>query len=398
MIISLIPIIYGVIRNGHEGFAASVVALIAVADLLAIIGNRKVNFKSYGKELWIGISVMIIEIPIQLLVYGGEHYGTWSAFWGISTLALMVVSIPILVRKRYGIIIWKTIEFIGVFNAVLIILQYSLRVVGIRLDQFGFLSDLLFQAWEFQGGAFFRACGMFSEPSHFAEVGLLTLFYCLFISNDYKKSILVGMALFLSTSSLGILGSIMLVILYVLGMDQFTKVKKSVKGIIVILTILVVVMATWWASESTNIVIQRLFSGGSMSVRMMRSFELYSVMDIPGKIIGIGLLNQEYYLNYHNIILASDNYETLVTNREFAQTFGYLLCTTGILGLISFGKPFWNMAMENRWRVKSLLLLFLIVCMTCCILTRYAFLLYLLAIYALIDYEKWSTNPTKNKG
>ncbi len=394
LIVSLVPILYGVIRNGHENYNASVIGLIIAADIIAIIGNRKIIFKSYGKELWLGLTIIALEIPLQIVFFGNEYYGKWSAFWGLVTIAIMVFSISFILKKRYGIIIWKTIEVIGLFNAFLIIIQYVGKIVGIRLDNISGLSDILFKTWEFQGGAFFRASGMFSEPSHFAELGLLALFYCLFVDNNIKKSVFLVIALLLSTSSLGILGSLMLVILYVLGMDQFTNIKKGIKTLIVILTLLIVVVTIWWASESTNIVIQRLFSGGSMSVRTLRSFELYSVMGAPEKIIGIGLLNQELYLNFHNIILASDNYETLITHREFAQAFGYLLCTTGIIGLIGFCRPFWKMAYDNTWRVKSLLLLFLTICMTCSILMRTAFFLYLLAIFALIDYEKYK--PEKN--
>lgn len=388
IILSLLPILYGLVRNGHENYSVSLAVLIVLADMISVIGNGRICFNSYGKELWFAVLLFCIELPLQMIMYGGEHFKIGNAAWNVIVIALMIVSIPILIRKKYGFVVWKFINVMGLVNSVLIIAQYALKLFGIRLDRLGVISDYLFKAWEFNS-RLYRPCGMFSEPSHFAEVALLSLFSYLFLEKNYKKAAVVLVALALSTSSLGILGSIMIVILYVLGLDQYTNVKKGIKGIIVFFAFLIVIAGAWWASESTSIVAQRIFSGGTVSVRMFRSFELYAIQDPFSKIFGIGLQNQELYLNYHNIILPSDTYETIERHREFAQTFGYMLCTTGLLGLIGFWKTFWKMAWKNTWKVKSLIVLFLATCLVCCNLTRISFLLYLLAIYALIDIEKY---------
>lgn len=45
--------------------------------------------------------------------------------------------------------------------------------------------------------------------------------------------------------------------------------------------------------------------------------------------------NLTRYLNEYSITLVNDGVDTIV-NKEFAQSFGYILCTLGVPGAITF--------------------------------------------------------------
>lgn len=343
--------------------------------VILFVTTRKIGRSALELLLFWGVAVL--EFPIQWLIY--SHYGPQSALNGVITLALMILNVLLIVHRGYEDYLWKTLNFISILSSLCLILQMVCYWMGIRLDKIPFLSETFFKAWEFTNS--FRACSLFSEPSHFAELALLSLYYYLLVKPRLRIAIVLALALILSTSNLGIIGVALLVVLYLLNLERYAHVRSSTKYIIITIAFLLGSGIMVWLSNSDNWVAVRLMSGGSSSVRIMRSFELYDVMDAFEKLFGIGIQNQEIYLNYHTIILPSDRLET-ITNREFSQTLGYILCTTGALGFSAFSVPFIRRILRSDYSMKCLCLLFFFVCLTCCIFSRHTFLLYLIAIYS----------------
>lgn len=367
------------VRAGHESFTFNVNLLLICIDVFLILATRKINFST--AELWVFLVVAALEVPVQWVF--NSFYDIRSAMTGMATLALMILNVALMIRRGYGKYLWNVVNFFSMFASVCLILQMALYMVGIRLDQMPILADTFFKAWEFTDK--FRPCSLFSEPSHFAELALLSLYYYLLVSRNIRKAAILTAALLLSTSNLGIVGVAMLFVLYVINLDRNAHISSRIKYAVIMLTFLLGIGVMIWINNSSNWVAVRLLEGGTSSVRVMRSFELYDIMSLFEKLFGIGIQNQAIYLNYHSIILPSDSLDIVLQNREFAQTLGYILCTTGALGFCVFMFPFVRMLMKSDYRIKSLCLLFLFVCFTCCIFSRQIFGIYLIMIYATKD-------------
>lgn len=384
-LLALEVICYGVVRSGHDNYRTNIIYLITIAIGILTIGKRKLKKNFTGKELLVFIFVAIVELPFQML--NGKYYNLNNALSGLLTFSMMSLTIAMLVNANNKFL-WKLINGIVLVASVLIIFQVLAKLVGIRLDQLGTISDIFFKAWEFNNGKFFRPSSLFSEPSHFAEIALISFFYYLFINFSRIKISIIGIALVFSTSSLGIIGAIILVGLYVFNMPKVHNIARWKKTLGMIMTFIVAIFLIILVEDTSNTVIARILSGGTASVRVFRSFELFSKLSFGEKVWGIGIQNQELYLNCYNIILRNDNYETLYSNREFAQTFGYVLCTTGIIGLIALYVPLLKLALKYDYQIKAFICLFLFVCLVACIFSRAIFLLYLWAFYSIIEMKK----------
>ena len=372
-------------RAGHDRFNLPVVYIVFCLDILGLLCIRHAGDLEYGVELLPFLGTMLLGILIQSGFAGG-YYVAKDAFSFFVLLFAMVVCVLLLCQKGYGSVIWKFISAVSLFAACCIIIQMVLKVVGIRLDQMGTISDLSFNAWQFSDS--FRPCGPFKEPAMFAQMALMGLFYCLFIRRSWVKAGILCLALLLSTSALGLVGMVMLVGAFILNLDKLCGVSRRVKYGVVIGSIfgfaLVFALLAWMDSYG----LQRVLEGTSLGVRFLRSVDLYALMTPLEKVAGIGLQNQQRYLNYYGIILAHDTYETISTNREYASVLGYVPCATGLLGLVTFMFPFYRVFVHNGMRSKIMTVLFLYTCLFCCIMQHCIFVIYIMAIFATVDMER----------
>lgn len=373
--IAMFLLCLGALRTGHESFTLNWMYLLVVLNGFLLVVSRRLNLRT--AELYLFVAVSAVEIPLQWLV--GEYFGLGSAISGLLSLAMTVILVSQLVRIGYEICLWRVLNGFAIFSTVCLFTQIGALFFGIRLDKVPYLGDFFFKAWEFSSA--FRPCATFSEPSHYAELVLLSVFYYLFI--DFKKFHLIFLiaGLCVSTSGLGIICSGLLVLFYILHLDRFANVSTARKNAVILICFALGIGVLIWAQDSTLWIVQRLMSGGTSSVRVLRSLDLFRIMDFGEKLFGIGNQNQMLYLNHYGIVLAHDTTETLV-NREFAQTLGYILCTTGILGFVAFLFPFVRMLIRQEYRIKALVLLFLFVCFVCCIFARHIFAVYLAMVYA----------------
>lgn len=385
---SIVMIVFciGMTRSGFENFRISVFNLIMISFLLFIfMGQRKIKTYKYGKGL-IPIAVFnFLIIPIQILINDG-YYNTVAALKSAILYASMVVAIVLLTDKENCKLLWKILNSFTLTGSILIIIQELFYLNGIRLDLAPGMNNTIFRGFYFQ---FYRPCGMFSEPSHFAEMGLLSAFYYLFIERKMIKFLVVAVALMLSTSALGIVGVLLIILLYFISIVFSTAIGQAKKILFAILMLAGSLFFFAWFFSTDNPVILRVLNGATSATRINRSFELYQVLDPMHKIFGIGSQNQTYFLNSHKIILPSDTAAT-IANREFAQTFGYLLCTTGIIGSILFWFPFGKLFLRSNYKIKTLVVLFVYICLTACIQGRPTMLVYMILIFSTYNAEQRS--------
>ena len=360
--------------------------LILGLDIFALLAIRHTGDLDYGMDLLPFLAVVFITVVLQQLLAGG-YYSSGMAISTAIILFAMIIGIILITQRGYASLLWKILNFFTLLSAGCIILQMLCRYVGIHLDGLGILSKVFFNAWRFNYA--YRPCGMFAEPAIFAQPALLSLFYYMFIGKSLKKTAFLTVALLLSTSALGLMGVIGLYIIWIFNMDKLSGIPKSRKWAILSLTAVAGMAVFTFALNMEVFVVERLTSGSSIGVRVLRSVDLYKLMEPHEKLIGIGLQNQAYYLNYHNIILAHDTYETTYGgSREYAGTLGYVLCTTGFFGLVTYVQPVFRYFRRCGLQVKVICLLVGVSALFCAMLATPFMMVSFLVMYATVDLER----------
>lgn len=364
-----------IIRTGHSQYTLPLLPLLIVICLLFLVATfPKLRIRD-TKWLLVFLLVVTLEIPFQLFATHAA-YNAVAALGEVLLLALMVLSVLLLASIALDIhTLLKPVHFFALLASGALVVQSLFYAAGIELFRIPILGEFLFTACRFNTS--YRMCSLFSEPSHLAEFVMISLFYFLYIRPNYRNALLITVALVLSTSSLGIGGS---VLLWGLLMVKRGGRRAGAKIALVLTGMTAAIAGIFWLTYSDHWLAARLLSGGSYSVRVLRSLELFAQMTPVERVFGIGLQNQALYLSHHGIILASDTAETLLS-REFAQTLGYILCTTGLLGCLAYVSLWVSPVLHGRALGWRYVVLFAFVSITCCILSRPIMVLYLCMLY-----------------
>lgn len=287
-------------------------------------------------------------------------------------------------ENKKGNLIFKTIHYISMIAAGMIILQFLAHWMGLYLNRIPVLGDFLFQAVD--NARYFRPSAFFSEPSYFAEICLIDVYYYLFKKKNIKILFFEVLAIVLSTSSMGIVFAYSLFVIWACTQKLVKNpvVNTLIKvGIILSLIIAIVIFIGY---QGDNAIIHRIQGGATINQRTLRAFEIFGNLDFGHQLFGIGMQNLSIYLNAYAMNLEYDGVDTLV-NKEFAQSFGYILCTLGIPGAIAFVgywiSLFCQCSKENRF----FFLLVAELCLTSSLITRLIFAIYVAVAYLLL-FEK----------
>lgn len=281
-------------------------------------------------------------------------------------------------------LIFKTVHYISLIAAWIIIFQGVLQRVGIYLNRITLFSETLFQATD--TSRYFRPSGFFSEPSYFAEICLIDIFYCLFKKRNLKVVLIEVVALAFSTSSLGIVFAYSLFVAWACTQKITSNwcVDFFVKALMI--SVLLATITLFIGYQGNNTIILRIQNGATIRQRTLRTFEIFGKLDDGHRTFGIGMQNLTRYLNAYSINLINDGVDTIV-NKEFAQSFGYILCTLGIPGAVLFVGFWGSLFIKCRGNSRYFFILVVELCLTASLITRLIFVLYISMIYQMIFEE-----------
>lgn len=353
--------------------------------MIGILCIRHTGDLHYGMDLLPFVGALMISLLVQNS-YSSSYFHIDDAISATVLLIAMIICVILLTQRGYTHLIWKAVSALNMLTSVCIILQTVLMPLGIRLDRMGIISNWLFNAWEFSDA--FRPCGPFLEPAMYAQVGLLGLYDALFLRRSWFRVLVTTAALLLSTSALALVGILLLYGLYLLSLDKVSHASRRIKFTLIALVLGLVLLFANFLLTSDIYIVQRALSGSSIGVRFLRSVDLFGLLSPIEKLFGIGLQNQQFYLNHYNITLAHDTYETLYQNKEFASVLGYIPCTLGLLGLVSFLFPFLRTFFKGGLRTKVMVALLLYICLFCSLLSNCVFVIYIMAVYCVYDLEQ----------
>ncbi len=368
--------------------------LIMLLVVLGVACIRHLRAPEYGMELLPFVVVLAITLLLQSL-FSGPYFSARSAIPLAICLFSMMVCIQLVMGKGCGPLVWQVINLFNLFSAGCVIGQMVCYYLGIRLDHMGRISQWFFNAWEFVSA--FRPCGTYAEPAMFAQPALLTLYHALFIRKSWPTALIISLALVLSTSALGLMGILILLATWGLNLDRLYGTARKTKWLLLALISGTALVLLVCALRRDVFVVERLFSGSSIGVRALRSVDLFLEMSPGEKLYGVGLQNQARYLNFYGISLAHDTYETTFGgNREYAGALGYILCTTGFLGLVAFVWPFYRAFTRGGFRAKVISFLLIYSTMFCAMVGHTILMLYILAVYATVDMERSGSFPSRS--
>lgn len=336
------------------------------------------------------ISLFVVSSIVSLIAVIAVNMGNSSWFSGTSAIKGQIIYslffvIPFFVSGFIDDLQfpYRVIRVISLTSGSIVIIQYVTHMVGMNLHGLPLLGEFVFHSTE----GVFRPSAFFAEPSYFAEVVILDLFYNLFVRLNYKLIAFNIISIIPSGSGLGVLMIASMLLTWVL-------LKRISSNIFVNITIksitfagLSFVIFSCLGYNGDNVVINRLLVGGTIHQRTYRAFELFGLLAPVNKMFGIGMQNIARYLDWYRIVLDNDRLDTLA-NREFMQSFGYLLCALGILGsqstFLCFAKIF-----KQLKNYKKLIIVFLLLLMLVSnIITRQIFVLWMIMITTMLSSDQ----------
>lgn len=359
------------IIQDQELFKMIPVSIVNLALILLIIFYYIIAKKMKTNLSYLLFMLMIIFVSMISKVINYRHFNDLNFILGSINIICFTLGVFLAISYVDEKEFIKYYKRICIILSAQIIFQYLFYyILGIRsnIDLFGInlFRDNLF--------SFYRPSAVFSEPSHFSNYFSIIIFIELFINKNKKNAFLFTIINLLTTSNNGILLSSSIWIYYF--------VKKFDWKMIIIFTISTLII---FNSNNVllNTVIERAMSGGSVSARVYRSFEIAKTMNQPQKILGVGLQNVSTYTENHNIITKYDEENARYT--EFMATFFYLFLSSGIIGGITFMILVLILLRYSTERYRFIGIMFLILCMTSNIFTSYIWILYM---YLILLYNK----------
>lgn len=193
--------------------------------------------------------------------------------------------------------------------------------------------NYMYQYW-------FRPTALFLEPSHAALYLVPFLMINLLKKNigkiDFIISILVSAAIFLTSAGTGVLLATVIWIIFVIkNLVYNTKTRFPILilllfviPVIALISVKVPAFSKVFDLFSARIDSVQVESSSSISVRVFKGFEFYTILSPLEQFLGMGMGTYESY--------ASINQLDGTFNYEYMSSISYILCSVGIVGFCLF--------------------------------------------------------------
>lgn len=295
------------------------VLMLVIMDILALFRNKeRIQYKPL---LYLCLFVLIHEFILKLLVGTGTAHLYNMIQYFVVFLSIYIIPSALDYKKMEGSLNWMAIiSMVGiVYHFVLIQAGQSVHPI-----HFPFMPNQGADARIFELGN--RPVSFFWEPSAYVSFMIIPLFLSLFKKN-ILWSVIITSSIFLSTSTNGIIFSIVLILVYLLTQDISKKYRLLISvvgfGLVVFLVSSPLFEAGIEKINNTNF---------EENVRIVNGPNIVANMPADHLIFGIPFANIDEY-NAAGIIHydAVGNYDS-----AFVSTFWLVWIKLGIVGLLLF--------------------------------------------------------------
>lgn len=316
----------------------------------------------------------IIVIPIQLVVFQCVGGFTFSRVINLSMIIVYLVILSYFQVNVDGL--FKIYKLFAIFASITILIQFV---------QIHFFNQIVHQimlfpmerpmGWYNEG---LRPQGVFPEPQVFATF-MLPILVLVLRKSEYISAIFFTIAIFASTSSLGILCAAA-----VWGYHVFFSEISITKKIALILLIAIGTITLTQTSLFEYGINKITSTNFTNNVRLTRGFTIYSKLPIINKLFGIGVNNLAYYQESGQIIL-NDYMSIAMRNPSYVTTMSDLLIGFGLFATLLYLLFLFNLFWNSDCRLLVILLFVLSFAQT--ILFSGVWYLYMVVIFATLKEE-----------
>lgn len=319
--------------------SAIVLSVLPIFSPYAFFGSISLNMLIMGLAVFILVTLKArinkrIVTPIIIL---------WITHLTVSLLSIFITSLNMalinsIILTSYSILcisfLWsncdfetfiKYANFFGSIGCLFIFVQAVFLAIGLEpptgrlfnlklLDYAGFVST----TWGF------RLNSIFQEPSYFA-IFTLPLLAVNLRKNNYRLSLVYTIALILSSSSLGIIGAIIVAVDYLLIEKRSIKKFLSFIGLILIIHLIMYSTVNFYYSSFNRSLDKLLSISEGSEIRFIGQVELFKYLPLINQLIGVGVNQMQNY--FSGIVFGVYNY---------SNSFVITLINTGIIGLLVY--------------------------------------------------------------
>lgn len=338
-LLELLVALYSILAGYSYGPINGKVLFILIPAIISLFKKKKTI-----KTTWLNILIIFIllhETLLMAIISPTSYHINNTISILIVCLCIIPISRAINYTKLVGSLNWVSIISIGglVYQAGIIISGGTVSPLKIPFMPYMDLESRLFEVG-------IRPTSFFWEPAALVTFLMIPLF----ISLTQKKYLWTGiliLAMFLSTSSTGILMSLVMLIAYVLTQ----KISFRTRLFIVL----------FGASLTFALLNSSYFETGvnkientdpEKNARLMNGIFLYKSLDTSEKTFGIEAANvDDYYAKHGGIYFGTGN--------VFVPAFWLTLAKYGICGLIIFIGLYINFIVKDKTMLPYIIVLFI---------------------------------------
>lgn len=345
--------------------------IIFLSAVFVVLLTKKITInKDFATLIYIQVALSLISGFIQLNEATVKPIILTSIMIFIDSLSIMQ-----LCRGIEKDIFEKVIRFFMIITVAFLIYQLISINLGIMPNN-GKLFNNLVDGYKWSNSVTYkRVNSIFSEPSYFS-IYILPIMAYFSINNKNKIAIFLMITLFLSTSSLGILGGIIILLYNIFRNYNLKKIMKILFILVFLCAISLIVLDFFnleWIIKNNFTKLDNLQSDSA--IRFMGNLDNFRYLPNIFKFIGVGTGQLATFLLQYGIV--TYNY----SNALIITLFNY-----GILGFIVFISTILKLFIRIKCNYRSLVLIFLLISMVDYFI--YSANFYYITFFIMLFYNK----------
>ncbi len=314
--------------------------------LLLIIIMIEIIYKRGNFDINVNLFIIIMFLAVLNIITGLIHMDVLGFTGYLNNSAQLVIVAVIcayfvkstIVKKD---IFYRYIKIIALISSFFLFVQYYLYSKGIVL--YGFLPFIGIDSLKDYVNisiSYGRPNSFFLEPAHFA-IYVLPVYALSLFKKQYITSIILLLALILSTSSTGIVTAIIVTVIFV---AKGKKIPVIIKWIFALVGLIVILQSIPLINESSFF--QKIsFVGLKENIRVFGTLGYFKYLNVKELLLGVGINQISQYMKIF-VDLNVANY---------SNSFFFSFLSFGVLGGI-----IWNSYIIRLWNLSKSKILYIV--------------------------------------
>ncbi|OMD37950.1 hypothetical protein [Paenibacillus odorifer] len=315
-------------------------AFLIIISLLIIVSQKKIVIHV---PLFF---LVIIHAGLSFLAFYTLEYNTGLLSMLRSIIMTFIISlsfmqlIPFYEKKSF----FHVLSTISIICGSFLLFQFLNINRGI-IPYDGRLFEGLVEGYTWSASVTYRRVNsFFSEPSYFA-IYFLPVMALMLMREKKVSAVICWLLLFISTSTLGVLGSSILILGYTLFEKKAKGLVLLTLGLITVVLVLKTMDLSWFMKFNLD-KINNLSENSQ--IRIVGYLEYFKELPIINQLIGVGFFQLSNYFRSYGLF-------------NYSNAFILILINHGILGLMAFFLFLLSLFKKNNMKGRVFLLIFIMI-------------------------------------